>query len=508
MPASKNSANSRASKASLKAKPPSAGFRDAATVFVLMAVWGSFAAWFVWSRGYTFYYGDAEAHLNIARRIFDSRTPGPSQIGTVWLPLPHLLMAAFARIDSLWINGWAGVIPSVACFTLAGAFLYSAVRRALDSTHAALAAVILFATNTNMLYLASTPMTEPVMAAALAALLWATLWYRDKNSVLALLVVAAVSNVASLTRYEGWFLIPFVAVYIWIVGSRTHALWFAMLASLAPIAWLAHNQFYYGDPLAFYRGPYSAQAIFVRQGITNPAAGDWLLAAKYYVFAVRGVIGTPLLALAGVGLLVALFRRAFWPLILLALPGLFYVTSIHSGGTPVFVRDLPPYSLYNTRYALALLPLAVFAASAIFTIVPSRIRKISAVVVTFAIALTQYRAPVSVSWEEAQIASGARRAWTADAATFLKLNYQTGGGIVFWFGDLSAVFRQAGIPYREGLYQDNVPAWNKALVESNEAWALAVEGDPVDRVMKRSPYSIVHRITVEGASAVLIYRSK
>ena len=43
-------------------------------------------------RGYTLYYGDAEAHLNLARRVVDSRTPGLSQIGPVWLPLPHLLM--------------------------------------------------------------------------------------------------------------------------------------------------------------------------------------------------------------------------------------------------------------------------------------------------------------------------------------------------------------------------------------------------------------------------------
>ena len=32
-------------------------------------------------------YGDAVAHINIARRVFDSRTPGPQQLGTVWLPL-------------------------------------------------------------------------------------------------------------------------------------------------------------------------------------------------------------------------------------------------------------------------------------------------------------------------------------------------------------------------------------------------------------------------------------
>ena len=51
--------------------------------------------------GHTLYYGDAVAHLNIARRIVDSRTPGLDQIGTVWLPLPHMLTLPFAGNDFL-----------------------------------------------------------------------------------------------------------------------------------------------------------------------------------------------------------------------------------------------------------------------------------------------------------------------------------------------------------------------------------------------------------------------
>ena len=58
-------------------------------VLLLAAISASGVLWCS-SRGYTLYYGDAEAHLNIARRILDSRTPGPEQLGTVWLPLPHL----------------------------------------------------------------------------------------------------------------------------------------------------------------------------------------------------------------------------------------------------------------------------------------------------------------------------------------------------------------------------------------------------------------------------------
>ena len=45
-------------------------------------------------------YGDAVAHINIARRVFDSRTPGLLQLGTVWLPLPHLLMVPFLLCKS------------------------------------------------------------------------------------------------------------------------------------------------------------------------------------------------------------------------------------------------------------------------------------------------------------------------------------------------------------------------------------------------------------------------
>ena len=80
----------RASKSS-GSSPTSDLFVLAAVVVLLAAISFSAATW-VHGRGYTLYYGDAEAHLNIARRVVDSRTPGPEQLGTVWLPLPHIAM--------------------------------------------------------------------------------------------------------------------------------------------------------------------------------------------------------------------------------------------------------------------------------------------------------------------------------------------------------------------------------------------------------------------------------
>jgi len=45
-------------------------------------------------------YKDAVSHMEIAKRIFNSPTPGFGQLGGVWLPLPHLLMLPF-----VW-NNW------------------------------------------------------------------------------------------------------------------------------------------------------------------------------------------------------------------------------------------------------------------------------------------------------------------------------------------------------------------------------------------------------------------
>ena len=66
-----------------------------------------FAFLFYYRTGEVLLYGDAIAHINIARRVFDSRTPGVLQLGTVWLPLPHLLMIPFILSTKMWQTGAA-----------------------------------------------------------------------------------------------------------------------------------------------------------------------------------------------------------------------------------------------------------------------------------------------------------------------------------------------------------------------------------------------------------------
>src|SRR5438045_6138347 len=83
-----------------------------------------FAFLFYYRHAEVMLYGDAIAHINIARRVFDSRTPGLLQLGTVWLPLPHLLMIPLLASKFLWQTGIGGAIPSMAeyVFSVAGRF--------------------------------------------------------------------------------------------------------------------------------------------------------------------------------------------------------------------------------------------------------------------------------------------------------------------------------------------------------------------------------------------------
>lgn len=488
-----------------------------AGVAALLAGISFLAARWCFDRGYTLYYGDAEAHLNIARRILDSRTPGPEQLGTVWLPLPHAILIPFVMHADWWRSGLAGIIPSGICFVLAGTFLFAGARRYYQSAWAGLAAMLIFAFNPNVLYLQSTPMTELLFTASLMALLWAVIWFRESQSIFAVFIAAVASNAASLTRYESWFLIPFAAVcFLIFAKKKSHAIVFAALAALAPLGWLAHNRFYYGNALEFYNGPWSAIAIYHRyldQGMKPyPGDRDWPAALRYYFAAAWFFCGAPALVIGALG--VALSRRLLWPVFFLALVPAFYVWSMHSSGTPIFVPSLYPHSYYNTRYAMAILPPIAFAAGAIVAAVRKKLRLPLAIALG-AIPLLAWINQPPITWQESEVNSSSRRAWTQQAAQFLAENYRPGSGIVFPFGDITAVLRQAGIPLREGLHEGNGPAWLAATMRPDlflkEEWVIGFAGDAAttaalraDRKGKR--YELRKRIIVKGSPIVEIYQ--
>src|SRR6476660_499905 len=93
-------------------------------VGVIAALIGVNAFLYFLSHDQTFVHIDAIAHVNKARGLFDNIQPGIRQLGTVWLPLPHILMAPLTVIDPLWRTGAAGSLVSMVCFVGTGIFLF------------------------------------------------------------------------------------------------------------------------------------------------------------------------------------------------------------------------------------------------------------------------------------------------------------------------------------------------------------------------------------------------
>lgn len=492
---------------------------DTALALALATLLSFAALTYCLKRGYILYYGDAEAHLNIARRIVESRTPGIDQFGTVWLPLPHALMLPLVADDALWRSGLAGAIPSAICFVLSVTFLFASAKMAFDSRAAGVVAAAAFALNPNTLYLQSTPMTEPVFFACLTALLYSTVRFFHSPSLLAVVAAGIAACAATLTRYEGWFLLPFTAAYFLVAAKRRRVLvaaLFSLVAAMGPLAWLAHNWWQFGNALEFYNGPHAPWAI--QGNASYPGLRNWSEAWKQFRTAAWLCAGTPLVWLGCAGVVASLVRRTVWPLIFLLLPAVFVVWSVHSGGTPIFVPNLWPHSYYNTRYGMALLPLFAIAEGALVSLIPSRFRPASAVLMVLASIypwLRVHHEEIAVTWKEAQINSTARRAWTSQAAAYLKTCYKPGSGVLTTFGDVTGVYREAGIPLRDTLTWDNGPHWLLASTRPGmflrEGWALAFGGDPVQTAVLRSwlrgpRYTLQQTISVKGAPVVEIYR--
>src|SRR6266702_1660811 len=352
-------------------------------------------------RGELLLYGDAVAHINIARRVFDSRTPGLLQLGTVWLPLPHLAMIPFLVSDRLWRTGVGGSIPSMIAYVFGAVGILRLVRgifRASGGPHngarfAAWCAVLIYAANPNLIYLQATAMTEPIY---LALFIWAVVFFADFVRILtsvdqtekeptssALNKCGLCVAAACLTRYDGWFLagvLCIAAAAVLTHYKRAFPNWRRTLAILiflavAPVLWLAYNAVIYRNPLEFANGPYSARAIeqkTSRPGYPpHPGTHNLLVAGSYFLKSAELNVAEGkwqrmwiILLLLGTAMSL-IFNHRLWPLLLLWVPLPFYMLSIAYGGVPIFLPEWWPFSYYNVRYGLEILPaFAVFVALA------------------------------------------------------------------------------------------------------------------------------------------------
>jgi hypothetical protein len=487
-------------------------------------------------------YGDAVAHINIARRLFDSRTPGPLQLGTVWLPLPHLLMSPFLVWDWLWQTGIGGSIPSLFAFVAGALGIFRLVRgqeKTLTTRIAAWIAAGTFIANPNLIYLQTTALTEPLY---LAFFIWTAVFFSEfiRGERKALLKCGWCLAAASLTRYDGWFLVAVTAPGVLLTFknrvSFATLFKFMLLAGLGPVLWLAYNAAVYKNPLEFANGPYSAKAIEQRTtppgSPPHPGSGDLKMAADYLVKAAEINLGESnwhrlwiALAVAGTVLLL-IYERRRWPLLLLWVPLIFYALSIGYAGVPIFLPPWWPHSIYNARYGIELLPaVAVLTAMAAMVALQRFQESRERVAIVFLVAAFVVASYAEVwrvqpiSFREGWVNSRTRIALeTALAKNLVRL--PANATFLMYLGDHVGPLQQAGIPLRRTINEGNhrtwkQPAdpdglWEKAL--RNPAgyadFVVAMEGDAVSQSVNRQGLESLVVIHVQGQPQATIYKTQ
>ncbi len=513
-----------------------------------------------WQHGAMLNYGDAVAHLHIARRVFDSHQPRFSLLGSVWLPLPHVLLIPFVQVYAWWANGFAGVIPSALAYLAACAGVYRLARNWLRPAAAALA-LAFFAANPNLLYLQTTAMTEPLFV---CEMIWVVVWLvewqacldksnpdrsnsdsgsrkRDLRRAGRLLWLIAAALVAAIfTRYDGWVMALLAWVCVGLVMARrgrlrSRSFWLASaLIVAAPAAWFIYNAVAFGDWLYFLRGPYSAKAIEIRTSVPgfpphpgwhNPWVGLIFFLKAAELDAAASAWGNLLLALSLFGTLGAWLtarRRAFLWALLLWLPVPFYAYSVAYGSVPIFLPLWWPHSWYNTRYGMELLPAlalglgfaAQFAIAAVREFKP-RWTNYAAGVLFALLALNagQMARERPLVYVEGTKNLQAHRPYQVQIPPVLRalLAERPGSEILMITSVDPEIVALTRIPLRQTINESDLEIYRAALAApaAHAAIVLAFDGDEVDRAVRAHPAGLtaLRRFTAPGQPSGTLYVS-
>jgi hypothetical protein len=481
-------------------------------ILLILLVVISVSVWYVTFRaGFVLTYNDAASHLNIARRVVDNLTPGIAQIGTVWLPLPHILMLIFAWNDFLWHTAFAGSIVSMVSFVVFVFFIFKTILLVTKNEISATIGTAVAAFNPNILYLQSTPMTEPLLLATFTVSIYYFVRYLEFDLIIDLVITGIFVALSTLTRYDGWFLFACFLVLLPVRAFITKGykkaegtlFLFACIGGIGIILWLLWNLSIFHDPLYFITGPYSAyaQQKILRSVGELPTQGNLYTALYFFSWSVADNIG---LIIALLGLLASMILLLMWKnkktvYIVLALmsPYIFNIIALYTGQSAMNIpQSINNPGYFNIRYGLLVLPsIAIVIGILSYNLIFRYIAIIALVIQMVIFVLAGY--PVTLV---DGIGGLKNTYYTVDASAWLRTHY-TGGLILTSLASHDAFVARTGLSMRNYIHEGTRDYWKNALIKpSTQVEYIATLSYPPDVVYKavshlpdfQSNYKLVH----------------
>lgn len=442
---------------------------------------------FYYFNGLGLAYNDARSHLDIGRRVVEGLKPGAAQLGSVWLPLNHVLMIPTIWNDFMWHSGLSGAIVSMASFVVTGVLIYKFLEQIGVKLFGRIVGVVIFATNINILYLQSTAMTELLLIAVMTAGVYELMLWHKTGQVLNLIKSAFWIMLSTLVRYDGWFLFIFASGLIVLEVFRksgykfssyrkiegTYIL-FGTLGALGIMLWFLWNLLIFKDALYFALGPYSAHA---QQQQLDQAGnlltkGNVLNSIQTYLYALFYNSNTFIAILGFFGSLVFLFDKKistgikFSALALMA-PFIFNILALYLGFSVLFIQGINGNTWFNVRYGIMMLPsIAIFVGFLVDKLKSLRLTIFGLIIFVLFFQFTSYDA---VTIDDARVGSSQKN--VSEVSGWLEQNAKDKDGFVLISAaSHDAIIFSSGLPMSKFIHEGTGGYWESATTNP-ERWA-------------------------------------
>ncbi len=430
----------------------------------------------------TLAYNDARSHLNIGRRVVEGLKPGLAQLGSVWLPLTHLLMAPTIWNDTMWHTGLAGAMQSMLAFIITGLLISTILNRLGVNRLGQLIAVLIFATNLNILYLQSTAMTELMLLVTMTAGCYYLIKWHQNDAVLDLVKSGFWIMLSTLIRYDGWFLLLVASALVAWNTFKKHnirtaegtVVLFCSLAGFGIALWFLWNLLIFKDPLYFAFGPFSAhtqqEQLLASGGL--PTKGNLVLSSEVYLYALLYNSYSLPAIIALVGLICFISDRSLPSssrmagLSLLA-PLVFNVVALYMGHSVLYLPDFSGNSWFNIRYGVMTIPaIAIFCGYAIKRLTQAKWLIIGTLMLVIGLAFFNHDA---VTVDDARYGSSQKN--VTEVAGFLNVHAKNQKEfILISAASHDAIIFSSGLPMKRFIHEGTGAYWDSATINPDR-WA-------------------------------------
>lgn len=427
-------------------------------------------------------YNDARSHLDIGRRVVEGLKPGLAQLGSVWLPLPHILMIPTVWNDFMWHSGLSGALQSMISFIATGYLIYLFLKKLGVGLLGRIVGVFVFIANLNIIYLQSIAMTELLLMGTMTAgVYYLMLWHKEGN-ILNLIKSSFWIMLSSLVRYDGWFLFLFSGILVIIQTFRKKGykaaegmfIFYCTLASLGIFLWFGWNQLIFGDALYFAFGPFSArvqQAQLEQAGILVTKGNIWL-SLKIYLYALLYNSYTLPAILGLLGAFVLWTDRRLSSSIRIATsalfaPLLFNVLALFAGHSVLFIQGVSGNTWFNVRYGVLMMPsIAIFIGYLVHRLSSLRWVFIGLLAFVAFFAFANYDA---VTIDDARVGSSQKN--VSEVSGFLKEHAEREKGfILISAASHDAIIFSSGLPMKRFIHEGTGAYWESATTNPDR-WA-------------------------------------